>query len=109
MGRLRNPVSNSDVSDNRRGLQARQQKANAFVVFIAILQDLKETTIAARDKGDGMSKDEAEKHEKDLNTTLKEDPNLKQYELTVESLAKMVPHPSVSLEWVRKSYDSLPE
>jgi hypothetical protein len=109
-GRLRNPVSNSDVSDDRGGLSDPLKKANGTVVFVAILQELKEPTVAALKVGEDMSKEEAAQYEKDLNETLKEDPGLKQYRLTAEGLAKMVPHPSASLEVVvQQSDDSLPE
>jgi tRNA splicing ligase len=110
MGRLRNPVSNSDISDDRGGPSDPLKKANGTVVFVAILQELKEPTVVALKVGEGMSKDEAKQYEKDLNKTLKEDPGLKQYGLTAEGLAKMVPHPSARLELVvRQSDDSLPE
>jgi hypothetical protein len=90
--------------------QARQQKANNAVVFVAILQELREPTVAALKVGKGMSKDEAGQYENDLNKTLKEASNFKQYGLTAEGLAKMVPHPSASLELVvRESDDSLQE
>ena len=45
-------------------------EANAIIVFVAILQELKQTTVVALEDGTGISKEEAEQHEKELDKTL---------------------------------------